>query len=171
MVELFVFGGLVAAGLAVAAVLGFVFFLIKLAFWLVLLPFRLLLKAVMIPVWLTLGALGLAAGAVALPVVLAVVAVVGALGILQRAARGEKGRFVEQASRQLDTDWQWACGRVRGQADGRQPGQVRAHREHIAQVHLNRVRGLLAEAKRRGRRSRHRDDVAQSKGVVVVLAQ
>ena len=42
MVELFVFGGLVAAGLAVAAVLGFVFFLIKLAFWLVLLPFRLL---------------------------------------------------------------------------------------------------------------------------------
>ena len=70
MVELFVFGGLVAAGLAVAAVLGFVFFLIKLAFWLVLLPFRLLLKAVMIPVWLTLGALGLAAAlALVLPAI------------------------------------------------------------------------------------------------------
>jgi hypothetical protein len=89
MIELLVFGGLVAAGLAVAAVLGFVFFLIKLVFWVVLLPFRLLLlpfrlllKALMIPVWLTLGALGMAAGAVLLPVVLVALAAVAVIGVL-----------------------------------------------------------------------------------------
>ena len=78
MVELLVFGGLAAAGLAVAAVLGFVFFLLKLVLWVVLLPFRLLLKALMIPVWLTLGAVGLALGrASRCPSSLAVVAVIG----------------------------------------------------------------------------------------------
>ena len=82
MIELLIFGGLVAAGLAVAAVLGFVFFLIKLVFWVVLLPFRLLLKALMIPVWLTLGALGMAAGAVLLPVVLIALAAVAVVGVV-----------------------------------------------------------------------------------------
>lgn len=82
MIELLVFGGLVAAGLAVAAVLGFVFFLIKLVFWVVLLPFRLLLKALMIPVWLTLGALGMAAGAVLLPMVLIALAAVAIIGVI-----------------------------------------------------------------------------------------
>ncbi|MCC7031929.1 MAG: hypothetical protein IT179_03740 [Acidobacteria bacterium] len=82
MIELLLFGGLVAAGLAVAAVLGFVFFLIKLVLWVVLLPFRLLLKALMIPVWLTLGALGVAAGAVLLPVVLIALASVAVIGIV-----------------------------------------------------------------------------------------
>jgi hypothetical protein len=85
MVELLVLGGLVAAGLAVAAVVGFVFFLLKLVFWVVLLPFRLLLKALMIPVWFTLGAVGLAVGAVAVPVLLAVVAVVAVVGVLAAA--------------------------------------------------------------------------------------
>jgi hypothetical protein len=82
MIELLVFGGLVAAGLAVAAVLGFVFFLLKLVFWVILLPFRLLLKALMIPVWLTLGAVGMAAGAVLLPVVLIALAAVAVIGVL-----------------------------------------------------------------------------------------
>ena len=85
MVELLVFGGLVAAGLAVAAVIGFVCLLLKLAVWLVLLPFRLLLKAVMIPVWLTLGAVGLAFGAVGVPLLLTVVAAVAIVGILAAA--------------------------------------------------------------------------------------
>jgi hypothetical protein len=85
MIELLVLGGLVAAGLAVAAVVGFVFFLLKLVFWVVLLPFRLALKALMIPVWFTLGAVGLAVGAVAVPAVLAIVAVVAVLGLLAAA--------------------------------------------------------------------------------------
>jgi hypothetical protein len=72
MIELIVFGGLLLVGLAVAAVLGFVFFVMKLVLWIVLLPFRLLLKALMIPVWLTIGSLGLAAGALSLPILAAV---------------------------------------------------------------------------------------------------
>ncbi len=50
--------------------------------WAVLLPFRILMKVLMIPVYLTLGAVGLAAGAVALPIVLTVVAGIAVLGIL-----------------------------------------------------------------------------------------
>jgi hypothetical protein len=82
MIELLVLGGLVAAGLAVAAVIGFVFFLLKIVLWVVLLPFRILLKALMIPVWLTLGAFGLAAAAVAVPVVLVALAGVAIVGIV-----------------------------------------------------------------------------------------
>jgi hypothetical protein len=82
MVELLVFGGLAAAGLAVAVVLGFVFFLLKIALWVVLLPVRLLLKAIMIPVWLTLGAIGLTLGVVAVPVVLAAIALMAVIGLV-----------------------------------------------------------------------------------------
>lgn len=82
MIELLVFGGLIAAALAVAAVIGFVFVLLKFLFWIVLLPFRLLLKLVMIPVWLTIGAVGLALGFLALPLLLAVVAIVAVLGVI-----------------------------------------------------------------------------------------
>lgn len=83
MIEFLVFGALLAAGLGIAALVGFVFFLLKLVLWVVLLPFRLLFKLLMVPVWLTVGGIGLALGALAAPllfVVLAAVAVVGILG-------------------------------------------------------------------------------------------
>ena len=96
MIELLVLGGLVIAGLAVMAVLGFVFFLFRVVLWVVLLPFRLLFlpfrlmflpfrllwKLILVPVWLTLGGVGLAVGTVAIPLALAAVAVVAALGIV-----------------------------------------------------------------------------------------
>jgi hypothetical protein len=82
MIELLVVGGLAAAGLAAAAIVGFVFFLLRFVLWLVLLPFRLLLKALMIPVWLTLGALALAVGTVAVPILLAGVALVAVIGVV-----------------------------------------------------------------------------------------
>src|SRR5262245_36257434 len=103
MIELLVLGGLLAVGLALVAIVGFVLFLLRLVFWLVLLPFRLLFlpirllflpirlvflpfrilfKLVMLPVWLTLGGLGLAVGTVAVPLVIAGIAVVGVLGLV-----------------------------------------------------------------------------------------
>jgi hypothetical protein len=48
----------------------------------VLLPVRLLLKAIMIPVWLTLGAVGLTLGVVIVPVVLAAVALMAVIGLI-----------------------------------------------------------------------------------------
>ena len=73
-----------------AAVFGLVFFVVKIAFWAIFLPFRILtkvffkviFKALMLPVWLTLGALGMAAGAVALPVLLLVIAGVAFFGVI-----------------------------------------------------------------------------------------
>lgn len=82
MIEFLVFGALLAAGLGIAALLGFVFLLIKLVLWAVLLPFRLLLKVLMIPVWLTLGGVALALGTLALPVLLVVLAAVAVVGIV-----------------------------------------------------------------------------------------
>ena len=82
MIEFLVLGGLVAVALLVAAVLGVVVLALKLAVWAVLLPFRLLWKLITIPIWLTLGALGLVAGAVALPVVLFGVVAVAVVGVL-----------------------------------------------------------------------------------------
>jgi hypothetical protein len=72
MVAFFTLVALVVAGLAVAAVVGFVLLLLKLVLWTVLLPFRILFKLLMLPVYLTVGAIGLAAAAVALPVLLVV---------------------------------------------------------------------------------------------------
>jgi hypothetical protein len=82
MIEFLVFGALLAAGLGIAALLGFVFLLLKLVLWAVLLPFRLLLKLLMIPVWLTLGGVGLALGAIAMPVLLVGLAAVAVIGIV-----------------------------------------------------------------------------------------
>ena len=82
MVELLVFGGLAAAALAVVAIVGFVVLLLKTVLWVVLLPFRLLLKLIMVPVWLTLGAVGLALGAAALPVILLVLTAVAVIGVV-----------------------------------------------------------------------------------------
>lgn len=86
MIELLVFGGLIVASVAVAAVLGFVFFLLKLVLWTVLLPFRILFKILMIPVWLTLGALGLAVGVIAAPLLAVAVAGVVVVGLLAALA-------------------------------------------------------------------------------------
>ncbi len=74
--------GLLVAGLAVASLIGLAFFIVKIVLWTVLLPLRILLKVLMIPVWFTLGAVGLAAGAVALPIVLLVVAAVVVVGAI-----------------------------------------------------------------------------------------
>jgi hypothetical protein len=82
MVELLIFGGLATAALAVITVLGFVFLLLKLVLWTVLLPFRLLFNLLMVPVWLTIGALGLGLGAIALPVILMAVAAVAVVGVI-----------------------------------------------------------------------------------------
>jgi hypothetical protein len=82
MVELLVFGGLATAALAVVAIVGFVLLLLKAVLWIVLLPFRLALKLIMVPVWLSFGALGLALGAAALPVVLLVLTAVAVIGVI-----------------------------------------------------------------------------------------
>jgi hypothetical protein len=82
MIEFLVLGGLIAVGLALAAIFVFAWFLLKLVLWAVLLPIRLMFKLLMVPVWLTLGALGLAAGAVAVPVLLVAIAGVAIVGIV-----------------------------------------------------------------------------------------
>ena len=77
--------GLFVAGLAVAAVLGVVFLVCKIVIWAVLLPFRLLFKLLWIPFGLATGAVGLAAGAVIVPLMLTIglaVAVFGAIAAL-----------------------------------------------------------------------------------------
>ena len=65
--------------------LGIVFLVLKIVLWTVLLPFRILLKVLMIPVWFTLGAVGLAAGAALVPLLLVVLAVVAVVGLLLAA--------------------------------------------------------------------------------------
>ena len=85
MLELIALAGLVIAGLAVFAVVGVVFFVLKLLFWTIFLPFRLLMKLLWLPVGLAMGALGLAAGAAVLPILLVVglaVAVLGAIAAI-----------------------------------------------------------------------------------------
>lgn len=82
MIELLVFGALATGALTVAAIVGVVFLLLKLVFWAVLLPLRLLWKLITIPIWFTVGALGLALGAVAVPVVLMALLAVGVVGII-----------------------------------------------------------------------------------------
>jgi hypothetical protein len=79
---LFVLTVLAVAGMSIAAVVGFTFLLLRIVFWVVLFPVRLILKLLWIPVGLTIGAVGLALGAVAIPVVLLVAAVVAVVVIL-----------------------------------------------------------------------------------------
>ena len=96
MIELLVLGGLIAAGLAVAAVVGFVLFVLRMVFWLVLLPFRLLLlpirlvffpfrllrKLVLFPLWLGLGGIGLAVGTIAVPLLLVGILAAAVVGVI-----------------------------------------------------------------------------------------
>jgi hypothetical protein len=85
MLELIALAGLFIGGLAVLAVVGVVFLVLKIAFFLVFLPFRLLFKLLWIPVGLVGGAFSLVAGAAILPILLTVgvaVAVIGAVAAL-----------------------------------------------------------------------------------------
>ena len=83
MIGFLAFAGLLAAaGLAFFSLIGLVFFIIKMALWTVLLPIRILFKVLMIPVALTFGAIGLAAGAAAIPILLVVVAAVVVVGAI-----------------------------------------------------------------------------------------
>lgn len=82
----FLLAGLVMVGVAAAAIIGFVLALLKLALCLVILPFKILFKILMIPVWFVLGALGLAAGVVAAPLLAVVVGGVVVVGVLAALA-------------------------------------------------------------------------------------
>ena len=74
------------AGLAFFSLAGFVFFIVKLALWTVLLPLRILFKVffkvLMIPVWLTLGAIGMAAGVALLPILLIIGVAIAIVGVI-----------------------------------------------------------------------------------------
>ena len=90
MLGLIALAGFLMGGFVLAAILGVAMFALKIVFWTIFLPFRIITKvffkvvfrALMIPVWLTLGALGMAAGAVALPVVLLIAAGVAVFALL-----------------------------------------------------------------------------------------
>lgn len=85
MIELIALTGLLVVGVALAALMGLVVFVVKIVFWAVLLPLRILFKLIMFPVWLAVGAVGLAAGTALLPLLLlaaVVVVVVGAVATL-----------------------------------------------------------------------------------------
>lgn len=86
MIGFLAFAGLLAAaGLALFSLIGLVFFIIRMALWTVLLPLRILFKVLMIPVALSFGAIGLMAGAAAIPIlfiVVTAVVVVGAIAAL-----------------------------------------------------------------------------------------
>jgi hypothetical protein len=82
MIEMIAFAGILAAGLAVAFVFGLIFMVLKLVFWTVFLPFRILFKLLWIPFGLVTGAIGLAAGAALLPILLVVGGVVALVGLV-----------------------------------------------------------------------------------------
>jgi hypothetical protein len=82
MLTFLTLAGLLMAGAALMAVLGVVWLVFKVVLWAVLLPFRILFKILMIPVWLTIGAIGLAAGAALLPLLLVAVGGVVLIGVL-----------------------------------------------------------------------------------------
>ena len=81
MFTMIAFAGILAAGLAMAFVLGLIFFVLKLVMWTVFLPFRILSKLLWIPFGLVTGAIGLAAGAALLPILLLVGGVVALVGL------------------------------------------------------------------------------------------
>lgn len=83
MIGFLAFAALFAAvGLAFFSLISLVFFIIKIVLWTVLLPLRILFKVLMIPVALTVGAIGLAAGAAAIPILLLVVTAVVVVGAI-----------------------------------------------------------------------------------------
>lgn len=75
-------GLLAAAGLVFFSVIGLVLFFVRMVLWTVFFPIRILLKVLMIPVALTFSAIGLAAGAAAIPILLVVVAAVVVVGAI-----------------------------------------------------------------------------------------
>jgi len=85
MVGLFVLALLVMGGLALAAFISAAVFLLRTILWFVLLPFRLLMWALWIPIGIVTGLLGLAAGVVAIPVILAGVVGFLVLGVIAAA--------------------------------------------------------------------------------------
>ncbi|MCA1583379.1 MAG: hypothetical protein LC791_00930 [Acidobacteria bacterium] len=73
MIELVLLTLLIGAALATAAVVGVLLFLVKIALWTVLLPLRLVLKLIWLPVGLTLGAVGLLLGTIAIPLLVVMI--------------------------------------------------------------------------------------------------
>ena len=82
MVEFFVLASLAIAGLCVVAVVGFVFFLIKMVLWIVLLPIKILFKLLWLPFGLALGAVGTGLGVFAIPLLLFVLGGVLIFGLI-----------------------------------------------------------------------------------------
>ena len=85
MLELMALAGLFIGGLAVMAVVGVVFLVLKIVLFAVFLPFRLLFKLLWIPIGLVGGFFSLAAGAAIIPIMLTVgvaVAIIGAIAAL-----------------------------------------------------------------------------------------
>ena len=90
MLGLIALAGFLMGGFVLAAILGVAMFALKIVFWTIFLPFRIITKVLfkvvfrvlMIPIWLTMGAIGMAAGAVALPVVLVIAAGVAVFALL-----------------------------------------------------------------------------------------
>lgn len=82
MTTLFMLAMLAFVGLSIAAVVGFIFFVLKLVLWAVFFPIKLLFKLMWIPIGLTFGAVGLALGAVALPLLFLVAGGVLVVGVV-----------------------------------------------------------------------------------------
>lgn len=82
MLELIALAGLLIAGIAVFAVIGMVFFVLKIVLWAVFFPIRLLFKLMWIPFGLIGGLFSLAAGVTILPIVLSVGLVVAAVAAI-----------------------------------------------------------------------------------------
>ena len=89
MVEFLVLATLAIVGLCVAAIVGFVFFLLKIVLWIVFLPIkllflpiRLLFKLLWLPFGLALGTVGMGLGVFAVPLLFLVVGGVVMFGLL-----------------------------------------------------------------------------------------
>ena len=78
---------------------------------------------------------------------------------LVRMGSPKNRRFAQVRSNQLETDRQGGIVKPARHADGAQSGQVHGDREHIAQIHLQRVVRLLADAKGGSRCHRRSDHV------------
>ena len=74
------------------------------------------------------------------------------VGLFVGAGEGEEAGFLERPADQLQADGQTIASEAAGHREARQPGEVEADRVDVAQVHRERIRGLLALAERGGRR-------------------
>ena len=82
MLTLFMLAMLAFVGLSVAAVVGCVFFLLKIVLWVVFFPLRLLFKLMWLPLGLAMGAVGMGLGLAALPLLLLVLGGVLVFGLI-----------------------------------------------------------------------------------------